>query len=128
MTKNEPAAYKHSVGATNSTMTAAIRLAATMDLTSSATIMFRSEGIEQFAPEDPGVDVTTWPSDPIEKISTPLPEFNGVYDPLDLSWEYIVKRLDGTSPSWENSVQMNNTTHRIYCTFDIPRQQLDSSF
>lgn len=120
VTKNDPAAYKRSVGGADSMMTASLQLSASSNLTDSANIRVRGMGVEDFMFEEGSVQ--TWPSmaGVFDLESDPIPGYNGVYNMLDVTWEYIVQKKDGSWPDFADAITLNMSSHKVYCTYDTP--------
>ncbi len=124
VTEDEPAAYTRSTAATDSLMTAGIRLQAAFNLTNATAIRVQGVGVllndEDFEFDE--ATVQNWPSAAglFELQSTPIQDVNGAYFNLDVEWEYVVQKKDGSWPDFSDAVQMNASSHLVFSTFAAP--------
>ena len=113
--KNEPAAYIR-----NSQATINLNVSAATSLANQVTIRVRGQGREKFFYKELFVKNWTFSEGDLTFVSSPLYNSVNYYDSLDIVWQYVAQRLDGTFPSWDQAIWMNATGHRLYTTFAMP--------
>lgn len=113
--KNDPVAYIR-----NSNASVTLNISAATPLTNQVTIRVRGQGRENFFPKNVVVKNWTFSEADLTFASSPLYNSVNYYDSLDIVWQYVAQRLDGTFPSWDQAIWMNTTGHRLYTTFAEP--------
>ena len=123
VTKNEPIAYVRST-TMDSIATAELKLDASKSLSESTVLRIRGtgQGTPPLSFDFIEVPVQDWsaPGGQLSLDSTPLLSTNDVYDPLQIRWEYVVKKQDGTFPPWSEGVELGMSDHVLYTTFASP--------
>lgn len=122
VTKNQPAAYIRSgaAGGGDSMATVDLGIEAEKPLENATTIRVRGQGMLDFEFDE--VDAKDWSFSPgdLRLESDPLKDTNDFYDDVEVTWEYIVEKQDGTYPPWTDAIELGQSNHTIYTTFAAP--------